>query len=69
MELESHDEGIEKLRKIVSDGQEFGCSVIQRHLRWGYNRSWHLMEHAVATGKAVWGEREYRIKFKKAMEG
>jgi len=68
MELETHDEGIEKLKQIVSAGQEFGCAVIQRYLKWGYCRSFRLMEHAVATGQAVWGETAYRIRFNSQAE-
>jgi len=64
MSIETHDEGIKKLKKIVPAGTEIGRSVIQRHLKWGYNRSFHLMEHAVQAGQAVWGDTEYRIRFK-----
>ena len=53
-----------QLKTIVAAGQQFGCSVLQRHLRWGYNKSYRLMEYAVANGLAEWGETENRIQFK-----
>ncbi len=61
--LATFDEGIEKLKSIVAVGLHFGCAVIQRQLGWGYNRSFHLMEHAVSSGHAYW-HTETRIIFK-----
>jgi len=61
--LPSEEENIKALKKLMPIGQDFGCSVIQRHLRIGYNRSFRLMEMMVESGDAVW-ETETRISFR-----
>ena len=55
IEILTDQDALDLLKTLIPAGQEFGCSCIQRHLRWGYNRSFRIMEIAVNTGQAEWG--------------
>lgn len=64
IEIMSEQEGIDILKAEMPKGVEISVSAIQRHLRWGFNRSYRTLLLALETGQAEYCENEMAMKFR-----
>jgi len=64
MKIMTEKEGLNELKRLIPEGGVFGCSQVQKLLRWGYNRAARTIELGIKSGVLQSVGIPYQVVFK-----